>query len=69
MTTCQGVRMSRPEFRPVKCTWCKKLMKVVFGATYPHKVEGWSCDCGNSAKAVVRDGIWEPEQEDDACSG
>jgi hypothetical protein len=26
-----------------------------FKQEYPHKLEGWSCDCGNSEKAILRE--------------
>ena len=39
----------------MKCTECFKIMVPQFKQEYPHKLDGWSCDCGNSEKAILRE--------------
>jgi len=39
----------------MSCTECFKIMVPQFKNEYPHRLEGWSCDCGNSEKAILRE--------------
>ena len=49
----------------MKCTECHKIMVPQFKKEYPHKLEGWSCDCGNSEKAILRERQYTREQDGD----
>jgi hypothetical protein len=46
-----------PQMKCTECysTECYKIMVPQFKKEYPHKLEGWSCDCGNSEKAILRE--------------
>ena len=39
----------------MQCTECRKTMVPQFKKEYPHKLDGWSCDCGHSEKAILRE--------------
>lgn len=47
----------------MKCTECFKSMIPQFKQEYPHKLEGWSCDCGNSEKAILRERQYTRDQD------
>ena len=44
-------------------TECHKTMVPQFKKEYPHKLEGWSCDCGNSEKAILRERQYTREHD------
>ena len=50
------------------CTECHKIMVPQFKKEYPHKLDGWSCDCGHSEKAILRERMFtraSAQTEDD----
>jgi hypothetical protein len=47
----------------MKCTECFKIMVPQFSKEYPHKLDGWSCDCGNSEKAILRERQYTREDD------
>lgn len=49
----------------VKCSECKKIMVEQFEKEPPHYLEGWSCDCGNSEKAILREKWFKKEHYGD----
>lgn len=47
----------------MNCTECHKTMVPQFKKEYPHKLEGWSCDCGNCEKAILRERQYTREDD------
>ena len=46
------------------CTECYKVMVPQFKKEYPHKLEVWSFDFGNSEKAILRERQYTREDND-----
>jgi len=47
----------------MNCTECYKIMVPQFKKEYPHKLDGWSCDCGNCEKAILRERQYKREHD------